>query len=333
MRPTKVLLASLFVTQGWLFAVDFTHFSDICDSTPTQSCPNKPEEVKALQHLLNSDKDLYLYIKENGRWDKGVKEAVILFQEHYGIRPASGYVGSRSRMVLQKIASGHKPRPRTAPPSHAEKKPKSKLPSAPPVREFVLYKDMCDNTIKGNHCPDRVIEVSNLQILLNADPNLNVNISADGKWGKGTQRAVVAFQKFYNISPANGYIGAQTKKVLDRVAGAMVAHAVSPKKKNKKKKEKKKEKSTNSKNGNVSAITEWKAMCEATETDTCPNRPEDVRGLQAWLNKALHLRLVVDGKWGTGTKQAVIVFQKTHGISPATGYVGAKTRRAMQKAK
>ena len=323
MRSIKVALTTLFLAQGWLFAVDFSHFSDICDPTPTQSCPNKPEEVKALQHTLNSDPDLYLFIKENGRWDKGTREAVIVFQEHYGIKPASGYVGSRSRMYLQKIANGQKPKPhKTVSKSDdsSAKKHKPKLPDAPPTREFVLYGDMCDNTIKGNHCPNKVIEVSNLQILLNADPNLNVNIAADGKWGKGTQEAVVAFQKYYNISPASGYVGRRSKKMLDRVAGAMVARAAKPKRTGKKEH-----------TGKASSIASWHAMCETTETDTCPNRPEDVRALQSFLNRTLHLHLVVDGKWGKGTKNAVIKFQKKHNITPATGYVGGKTRRVMQR--
>ena len=323
MRSTKVALITLLLAQGWLFAADFSHFSDICDPTPTQSCPNKPEEVKALQHALNADPDLYLFIKESGRWDKGTREAVIVFQEHYGIKPASGYVGSQSRMYLQKIANGQKPKAHkksNQSNSESSKKHKPNLPDAPPTREFVLYGDMCDNTIKGNHCPNKVIEVSNLQILLNADPNLNVNIAADGKWGKGTQEAVVAFQKYYNISPASGYIGRKSKKILDRVAGAMVAQAAQPKRKSKKKQ-----------TGKSSSIASWKSMCETTSTDTCLNRPEDVRALQSYLNRTLHLHLTVDGKWGKGTKNAVITFQKKHNIAPATGYVGGKTRRVMQR--
>jgi peptidoglycan hydrolase-like protein with peptidoglycan-binding domain len=327
MRSAKILLTSFLLMQGWLFAADFSHFSDICDPTPTQTCPNHPEEVKALQETLNSDPSLYLYIKADGQWRKGTKEAVIVFQEHYGITPASGYVGSKSRMVLQKIANATSNTLAT----RSKKKTKTKktktprtpnLPNVAPTKEFVLYGDMCDNTIEGNNCPNKLIEVSNLQILLNADPNLNINIAADGKWGRGTQNAVVAFQKYYNISPASGYIGRKSKKMLDRVAGAMVARASMPASKSRK---------ASKKTMTTVSITSWKDICETTESDVCPNRPEDVRALQSFLNQTLHLKLTVDGKWGRGTKRAVITFQKKNNIEPASGYVGRRTRRVIQR--
>jgi peptidoglycan hydrolase-like protein with peptidoglycan-binding domain len=329
MRSTKILLLTLLLVPAWLFATDFSHFSDICDVTPTQTCPNHPEEVKALQDTLNSDPSLYLYIKANGKWGKGTKEAVIVFQEHYGITPASGYVGARSRMVLQKIANATTGtvnkvnKPASVKISSAKsKKHTPNLPDAAPTKEFILYGDMCDNHVEGNNCPNKLIEVSNLQILLNADPNLNINISADGKWGKGTQSAIVAFQQYYNISPASGYVGPRTKRMLDRVAGAMVARATMPAKK------KKAKKSTNNRS---TSIATWKDICETTEENSCPNRPEDVRALQSFLNRTLRLNLTVDGKWGNGTKRAVITFQKKNNIAPASGYVGRKTRRIMQR--
>jgi peptidoglycan hydrolase-like protein with peptidoglycan-binding domain len=183
---------------------------------------------------------------------------------------------------------------------------------------------MCDNKIAGNKCPNRLIEVSNLQILLNADRNLNVSISSDGKWGKGTQQAVIAFQKRYGITPASGYVGARTKRMLDRVAGAMVARATLPAAASPRPSQKSPKASTKT------PISSWQDMCTKTDTDTCPNRPQDVRGLQAFLNKALHLKLTVDGQWGRGTQKAVIQFQKKNHISPASGYVGRKTRTIMQ---
>lgn len=321
-RPAGRLSAALFLAFGGLWAADFSHFSDICDVTSTQSCPNKPEEVKALQETLNSDPSLYLYIKTDGKWNPGTKAAVIVFQEHYGITPASGYVGIKSRTILQKIANtASHTIPKVAarqPSASRQTKHRAKLPEAPPTKEFILYGDMCDNAVEGNHCPNKLIEVSNLQILLNADSNLNINISADGQWGKGTQNAVAVFQKYYDITPASGYVGRRTKLMLDRVAGAMVAQAAVPAKK------------ASKKNKTVS-IASWKDICENTETDTCPNRPEDVRALQSFLNRALRLKLTVDGKWGQGTQRAVITFQKQNNISPASGYVGKKTRRIMQR--
>jgi len=322
----KSIIAVLLLSSGLVSALDFTKISDICEPTDTQSCPNKPDEIKALQEALNENPNLYLYIKADGKWSEGTKEAIIVFQEHYGIKPASGYVGRYTKKILQKVTHPDISKNIAVEPKQKQKKAETKkskkalLPNAKPTREFVLYGDMCDNTIKGNNCPNNLIEVSNLQILLNADPNLNVNITADGKWGPGTQKAVIAFQKFYGIKPAKGYIGARTKKVLDRVAGAMLAKAAMP------------VSSVPRTSSSASTpISAWKNICEKTAVDSCPNRPEDVRALQKLLNKTMGLKLSVDGKWGKGTRQAVIKFQKQFGISPANGYVGPKTRRTMQK--
>ncbi len=320
MRSRQAIILALLLGHSVSYAVDYSHFSDMCSPTAAQHCPNNPEEVRTLQEALNADPNLYLYIKEDGQWSQGTKAAVIVFQEQYGIAPANGYFGKRSRTILQKVVDKTFEKPVQNTPKTSSANKNHTLPKAKPTREFVLYGDMCDNAIQGNHCPNRVIEVSNMQILLNADHNLNINIAADGKWGAGTQRAVVAFQRYYGITPATGYVGRRTKIALDRIAGAMVAHASTPK-----------SQAQRSTNKSGSAIHTWKNICETTATDTCPNRPSDVRALQAYLNHALHLHLAVDGKWGKGTKQAVISFQKKNGINPASGYVGGKTRRIMKR--
>jgi len=335
LRKLWLYLIGMTLVVTGVHAVDFTGFSDMCDPTPTQSCPNKPAEVKALQHALNHDPKLFLYIRENGQWDQATKVAVMAFQEEYGISPASGYVGPATRAALNRIYGKKTARKAPTPPK-TEKKPapektvakrskkpwkKPRLPDAAPTKEFVLYSDMCDNSIEGNNCPNKMIEVSNLQILLNADPNLHVHLDPDGKWGKGTQAAVVAFQKQYGISPASGYVGARTKQMLDRVAGAIVAKAIMSSGGTPKKAAKRSKKPSSVK----LSVDHWKDMCTQTATDHCPNRPEDVKALQKFLG------ITADGKWGKGTQAAVVKFQKKHGIAPASGYVGGKTRRVIKK--
>jgi peptidoglycan hydrolase-like protein with peptidoglycan-binding domain len=329
MRIIKAISLTLILGFGSVYAADFTTFGDICEPTSTQTCPNKPNEIKALQEALNANPNLYLYIRADGQWSKGTKEAIVVFQERYNIKPASGYLGNYTKKILQRVTHPNAATQKIATPVITQKtttkstKPKPVLPNVTPTKEFVLYSDMCDNnTNKANKCPNKLIEVSNLQILLNADPNLNVNISADGKWGRGTQKAVIAFQKYYGISPAKGYIGLQTKKILDRVAGAMVAKATMPVERKKIKPRKK---------FSLKSINSWKNICETTATDVCPNRTGDVQSLQSFLNHTLGTKLRVDGKWGNGTKQAIIRFQKRNNIKPANGYVGPKTRRIMQQ--
>lgn len=55
---------------------------------------------------------------------------------------------------------------------------------------------------------------------------------------------------------------------------------------------------------------------------------ESVRALQSALNDQLGLELETDGKFGAKTKEAVMEFQKKHGLE-ADGIVGQKTRDAL----
>jgi len=80
-------------------------------------------------------------------------------------------------------------------------------------------------------------------------------------------------------------------------------------------------------------ITHIKDICDTTQTQECPNNPQDIRLLQQILNsdKSIHVHLKVDGKWGKHTKDAVVKFQKVHHVSPTEGYVGYKTKRVLKK--
>lgn len=76
-------------------------------------------------------------------------------------------------------------------------------------------------------------------------------------------------------------------------------------------------------------------ICEKDTTQECTNEKTEVKNLQIALNadKSLHLNLKPDGKWGEKTKEAVILFQKQHNLTPAVGYVGSKTKKALDKIK
>ena len=80
-------------------------------------------------------------------------------------------------------------------------------------------------------------------------------------------------------------------------------------------------------------ITHIKDICDTTATQECPNELQDIKLLQKMLNadKSINVNLTVDGKWGKHTKDAVVKFQKTHHISPTEGYVGYKTKRALNR--
>jgi len=82
---------------------------------------------------------------------------------------------------------------------------------------FKTYDDMCEK-IDTQECTNNVDQVRNLQIALNADKNLNLNLKTDGKWGDNTKAAVLKFQKHHNLTPVAGYVGAKTKRQLDKVS-------------------------------------------------------------------------------------------------------------------
>ena len=82
---------------------------------------------------------------------------------------------------------------------------------------FKTYKDMCEN-IEAQECANNKNQVRNLQIALNADKNLDSNLTIDGIWGDKTKATVEKFQTYYNISPVAGYVGVKTKRQLDKVS-------------------------------------------------------------------------------------------------------------------
>ena len=80
-------------------AASFQKLHDICDTTATQSCPNKSSEIKLLQKFLNIGADKKIAV--SGKWDNNTKLAVINFQKEHKI-PATGYVGAMTKTILDK---------------------------------------------------------------------------------------------------------------------------------------------------------------------------------------------------------------------------------------
>ena len=60
----------------------------------------------------------------------------------------------------------------------------------------------------------------------------------------------------------------------------------------------------------------------------CQNRRNEILAMQYLLKKRFNEEIKLTGKWDEQTKANIITFQKQNGI-PATGYVGTKTKTAL----
>ena len=183
---------------------------------------------------------------------------------------------------------------------------KSEKPKARLKNFFSARDDMCEGTdIKT--CTNGFESVRNLQIALNQDINLEVNLTEDGQWGAKTKSAVEAYQKFYELSPVDGWVGKSVKKSLDETAQDVAFPS--------------------------DYFSRHDDMCEATEEHSCTNGYNAIRNLQIALNKEmdLNISLNIDGKWGKATQKAVILYQKKYALVPVDGWVGKEVKEYLDE--
>ena len=69
-------------------------------------------------------------------------------------------------------------------------------------------------------------------------------------------------------------------------------------------------------------------ICDAAQE--CPNKKVEIKAIQYLLKKRFDSSIVVNGEWNKETKAYIIAFQKRKGI-PATGYIGLKTKIALNE--
>ncbi len=106
-RITAIIVLLLF-SFTTLFAKHrhFIDYADMCQKQSDQVCPNRPDEIRNLQRVLNADKDLGLHLKVDGKWGEQTQKAVVAFQKLHHISPTKGYVGAKTKHVLAKLAKG-----------------------------------------------------------------------------------------------------------------------------------------------------------------------------------------------------------------------------------
>ena len=108
MNITKILLTTLMLFSFSQAKHSFKTYDDMCEKADNQECLNDVNQVKNLQIALNADKKLNLNLKTDGKWGENTKDAVQKLQKHYGLTPAVGYVGSKTKRQLDVISKNVK---------------------------------------------------------------------------------------------------------------------------------------------------------------------------------------------------------------------------------
>jgi len=69
-------------------------------------------------------------------------------------------------------------------------------------------------------------------------------------------------------------------------------------------------------------------ICDSTQK--CQNKSNEIMAVQYLLKKRFDATIAVTGKWDSTTKAHIIAFQKSRAL-PATGYIGTKTKIALNQ--
>jgi peptidoglycan hydrolase-like protein with peptidoglycan-binding domain len=136
-----------------------------------------------------------------------------------------------------------------------------------------------------------------------------LGVPADGAFGPATVRAVRTFQRAHGLT-ADGVVGPATWRALGVPGHRPVLHRVKL-------------------HPHATAAKHHRAKHNAahhTSTHAAPVHHSRIPGAIRMLQHRLHV--AVDGKFGPGTKSAVIAFQSAHGLS-ADGVVGSSTWNAL----
>lgn len=137
----------------------------------------------------------------------------------------------------------------------------------------------------------------------------------DGKYGKGTTAAVKAYQKDKKLT-ADGYAGERTvKSIFGSVNSRTLTTQSDPSK-------------TTAASTSASASSQIKALGSAPGIMRVGDSNSDVTKLQKALNILGYYKGSIDGKYGSGTKTAVMAYQKAKGLT-ADGYAGELTIKSI----
>ena len=234
-------------------------------------------EVFDLQKRLNS-----LGIDPNGidgKFGRGTENAVKQFQESQGLT-SDGKAGTITLTKLYSISSGT-----TTTPSKPDTSGNSYPTSSNP------------NTLKYGDFGDKVIKLQTALQKLGYNPN-----GIDGKFGLGTQMAVIRFQQANNLT-ADGLAGTKTLEILYSQQDSNSSG------------------SSNNNNSNDQTNTGSTAFVSTLRKGATG---AVVKAVQDRLTTLGYYNLSLDGVYGTSSIAAVIQFQKNNRLT-ADGLVGILT--------
>ncbi|MDD3242540.1 MAG: peptidoglycan-binding protein [Eubacteriales bacterium] len=267
---------------------------------------SRGDDVTALQKQLNTLK--YLSVAPTGVFGTATRTAVINFQKDNKLA-ADGIVGTKTYAALEAaVNAAGGAAPTTTPAPAATTPPAGSAPAS------LTYSRLLRRGTSGT-------DVKNLQLALNALGHPVGN--ADGVFGTKTTNAVKAFQAAKSLK-ADGLVGAATVKALNEALAALTPATPTP---------------TPEATATPAATTEPTPTPQTTPVPAVVKRSElvgadgykyyaqqitttlkrgssgyHVKDLQAALKALGYYSSTVDGKFGTGTYNAVRTFQSRMGL-------------------
>jgi len=104
MKLRKILLTTLVLFSVANAKNYFKTHDDMCEGIKSKQCTNDFNTVRNLQITLNRDKNIKAKLKTDGEWGEKTKEAVIAFQEFYKLSHTDGWVGTNTKVKLDKVS-------------------------------------------------------------------------------------------------------------------------------------------------------------------------------------------------------------------------------------
>lgn len=157
-------------------------------------------DVRELQKILQKEGLLVGASPVDGSFFLDTKNAVIKFQQKYGITPAEGFVGPITKKKINELYGG------------------TAITSTPAPTTTLSSFFFSRSLTIGSRGED----VQKLQQILNVDPATRIAQTGAGSpgnettyFGPATQNAVIRYQQKYGITPSIGFVGPLTRNKLN----------------------------------------------------------------------------------------------------------------------